>query len=111
MSRSSSFVAGAAVAVLLLGGCGGGPEAPLARETFESVMVELRRAAKQDSAGFEARRAEILKAAGVTDSMLLGFVRAHREDLEYMTGIWEAADRRLNGPPEGDTAADSLARR
>lgn len=112
MSRLSGPIAGAALAALLLSACGGGTKAPMSRETFETVIADLRAAELQtDSAGFEARRAQILGAAGVTDSLLLEFVRAHEGDLEFMTDVWVAIDRRVNAPPGGDPAEDSLTRR
>lgn len=82
---------------MLAAACGNEPEAPIDRQTFEDVMVELRKAVEDaDSAAFAERRREILESAGVTDSALLAFVRIHEVDLEYMAEVWESIDARVN---------------
>ncbi|MGH7502807.1 MAG: hypothetical protein ACREL7_13760 [Longimicrobiales bacterium] len=104
-SRSSTV---ALLALALAAGCGrAGPTAPMDRDAFIEVMTELRLAAREfkDPSAFDARKADILAAAGVTDSTLMQFVRVYREDPEFMSLIWEEVDERLNPPPfERDTA-------
>lgn len=112
MRKCLSRLIPAALAALALSACGRAPASGLDREVFEQVMVDLRRAELEtDSAGFEVRRDAILKAAGVADSLLLGFVRAHASDLEYMVDVWESIDRRVNGSVGGEAAVDTLSRR
>jgi hypothetical protein len=74
-------------------------------EAFIRVMVELRQAERTsaDSLAFDARRRDILERAGVTDSMLYGFVRAYRGNAESMSAIWDTIDARLNPPQGADT--------
>lgn len=87
--------------------CGGSPDTPIDRQTFEDVMVELRQAVEgADSVEFAERRRAILETSGVTDSVLLAFVRAHEADLDYMSQVWESIDARVNGPSAN--ASDTL---
>lgn len=85
-------------ALLLAASCG--PRAPevMDREAFIDVMVQLRRAEleAEGAAAFTARRDEILDAAGVTDSMLVAFSRAHGLDAEYMAAVWDSIDTVVN---------------
>jgi len=91
----------AALAGLVVSACGGGGTPQLERATFEDVMVALRTAQLEtDSAGFAGRRGQILDSAGVTDSLLLGFVRAHAADVRFMSEVWESIDGRVNARAE-----------
>ena len=74
------------------------PGEPMTRDTFVQVIVDLRRAAleAESQAAFEARKAEILRQAGVTDSALLAYTRVHAGELEFMTALWDTIDARLN---------------
>jgi hypothetical protein len=96
---------------VLISACqGGDPTAPIERDEFIEVMVELRLAAREftDPSAFDSRKAEILVAAGVTDSTLIQFARAHQRDPAYMSSIWEIVDERVNSPPfEPDTSGVS----
>jgi hypothetical protein len=82
------------------------------RETFVHVMAELRDASRStsDAALFDARRREILEQAGVTDSMLLSFVRTFAADAEYMAAVWDSVDARVNPRDRAGGEADSVAR-
>jgi hypothetical protein len=75
------------------------------RDSFVRVMVELRQAERtlKDSIAFDERRRAILRESGVTDSMLIGFVRAYQSDAEYMTSVWDTIDARLNPTLSPDT--------
>jgi hypothetical protein len=85
--------------------CRNGEPSGLGRDTFIDVVVQLRRAAVQypDSALFDAHRAEILREAGVTDSMMNTFVARHNRDVQFMTEVWDSVDRRLNPPPSTES--------
>ena len=78
------------------------PMAPMSRETFIDVMVELRRAAAQDTsqAAFEASKGRILEAAGVTDSALIEYVRLNAARIEFMAEVWDSVDARLIAAPD-----------
>ena len=91
------------IAAALLFACsdGSGPDAPISSETFVAVVSELREAAARhggDVEGFERDKAEILERAGVTDSTLYAFVRAHRQDLGSLTAAWDSVNLRLMTP-------------
>jgi hypothetical protein len=99
--------------LIMTGGCGPPAAAPIGRDEFIDVMVELRKAAQQHrtEVAFDARKAVILRAAGVTDSALLAFVRAHEADPAFMSSVWEAIDARVNLPPDSlppDSARGAL---
>jgi hypothetical protein len=87
----------AAAALAAVPACSGS-EPAIARETFIDAMVELRRADREtdEPDAFEARRAEILVARGVTDEDLLGFVRAHEGDLALLAAVFDSINARLN---------------
>lgn len=78
------------------------PHEPMPRETFIHVMVELRRAAQESpsQAEFEARKEAILAEAGVSDSALVAFVRAHEGRLDYLSALWDSVDARLRAGPD-----------
>jgi hypothetical protein len=88
-------------AVLAVPACSGGdPTAPIDRDAFIEVMIELRLAAREfrDPSAFDSRKDQILADAGVSDSTLMRFVRAHQDDPEYMSEIWERIDEQVNPP-------------
>lgn len=72
-----------------------GPQ--LEPETYVDVMVALRRAHRQTAtpAEFQARRQAILQEAGVTDSLLVQWVRSRGEDVELLTALWDSINARL----------------
>lgn len=77
----------------------------MSRETFVEVMVELRKAALQDTSqsAFEVSRTRILERAGITDSLLLEYVRLHASRVEVLAEIWDSVDARLIAPPDTTT--------
>lgn len=78
--------------------CDRDPEGPeLATETYIDVMVALRRAQTYETtpAEFAARRAEILREAGVTDSVLVQWARAHGGDVTLLAAVWDSINARL----------------
>lgn len=88
----------AVVAALVLVGCRDEqPVGPMPRETFIEVMVELRRVVAENptQAEFEARKAEILEEANVTDSALVEYARVHGRELEHMAEVWDSVNARL----------------
>jgi hypothetical protein len=60
-------------------------------------MVELRRAAREAAGGgdFTTLKQEIMARHGVTDSMLVAWVRRRAGDVEQMSAIWDTIDARL----------------
>jgi hypothetical protein len=93
------------VCAMLAVGCRPAVTAPMESDAFVRVMVALREAERTtaDSLAFDAKRREILERAGVTDSMLYGFVRAYRSETEFMSSIWDTIDARLNPVKTEDT--------
>ena len=92
--------------MVALPACEREPQGPdLRAETYIDVMVELRRAhtPQMSPAEFEAKRAEILAEAGVTDSLLVQWARAHGRDVALMSAVWDSINARL-------TAAEDPAR-
>lgn len=88
----------AIAALFVLASCRGEqPIEPMPRETFIEVIVELRRATTgaATQAEFEARKAEILESANVTDSALVEYVRLHGRVLEHMAEVWDSVNARL----------------
>ena len=108
MTRAGAILLGV---LLTVAACGGrSPTTPLDREAFIEVMIELRTAAREfrDPSAFDSRKAQILTDAGITDSTLMQFVRAHRDDPEYMSEIWERIDQQVNPPAlQTDTTGPS----
>jgi len=94
-----------AVLALVATGCTDATSGPVSRDAFIDVMVELRQAAHavRDSTVFALRRDSILRAHGVTDSMLVEYVRRSSADVRLMAEIWDTIDARLATP--ADTAA------
>jgi alkylhydroperoxidase family enzyme len=74
------------------------PATSISEARFIEVVVALRYAAASTGspAEFETRREEILRQAGVTDELLLEFVRARGQDVAGMRAVWDtiAARRR-----------------
>ncbi|HEX7089713.1 MAG TPA: hypothetical protein VF192_06225 [Longimicrobiales bacterium] len=71
-----------------------------------AVYVELRRAAREleDSAAWEARRAEILRRHGATPRALQAFVDEHAADPAFLAALWDTIQARVE-------ATDSAASR
>lgn len=85
-------------APIVLAGCRSEqPVEPMPRETFVEVMAELRRAVSQNpsQAEFEARKAEILAEANVTDSALVEYVRLYAHRLDHMAEVWDSVNAKL----------------
>ena len=66
-------------------------------ETYVDVMVALRRAHRQtaSAAEFQTRREQILREAGVTDSLLVEWVRTRGTDVELLASLWDSINARL----------------
>lgn len=98
--RQCFFAVAAGLALLV--GCGDAPSEPISRDAFIDVIIALRQAADgvRDSAVFAARRDEILRAHGVSDSMLIQYVRRHSRDVQMMAEIWDTIDARLAVPSD-----------
>lgn len=97
---------GLVLGLTVVGACAEEPQGPdLDTDTFIDVMVQLRRAQTWETtpAEFEQRRAEILREAGVTDSVLVQWARARGTDVTFMAEVWDSINARLV------TAADSAA--
>ena len=97
----SSLILTAAAAILLACSDGSAPDVPIPPETFVAVVSELREAAAVrggDVEAFEQDKAAILARAGVTDSTLYAFVRAHRQDLGGLAAAWDSVNLRLMTP-------------
>ena len=96
------------VALLAAGGCRAPTDEGLTQETFVTVVAELRQAsALSEPEEWEVRKREILDAAGVTDSMLMAYVRRHGDRLPAMLEVWDSVAERLR-PPESRSPADEL---
>lgn len=72
-------------------------DAPIDRETFVAVYVELRIEALRWDGGRlpEAERDRILREHGVTADDLRGFVQTHGRNVPYMTEVWTEVDERM----------------
>lgn len=72
-------------------------DAPIDRDTFVAVYVELRVEALHWDGGRlpEGERDRILQEHGVTADDLRAFVQAHGRDVPYMTQVWTEVDERL----------------
>lgn len=99
-ARWRRAVTGAVLVAGLLACGGAAPNEPMTRDTFVQVMVDLRRAAAAAASQeeFAARRAEILRQAGVSDSALLEYTRVHAGELDHMSALWDSIDARLSRP-------------
>ena len=81
---------------------------PISRSVFVSTYVDLRLAALRhpDREITREERARVLREHGVTEEQLLGFVDAHYRDAEYMEGVWDEVEGRLDSlRTAGDTAS------
>lgn len=88
----------ALIGLFAAGSCRGEqPVEPMPQETFVEVIVELRRAVTQNptQAEFEARKAEILEEANVTDSALVEYARVHGHQLDHMAQVWDSVNAKL----------------
>jgi len=88
--------------LLVLFGCGGGPQGDtIDREVFITTYVDLRIAALDtDSARVgESERDAILQQHGVTADDLTTFADVHGADLEYMRDVWAEVELRLDSDP------------
>ena len=95
-------------ALVAAAGCRAPTDEGLTQETFVAVVTELRQAAALSEPGeWDARKREILDAAGVTDSMLVAYVRRHGDQLPQMLEVWDSVAERLR-PPESRRPADEL---
>lgn len=96
------------IALLAAAACRAPTDEGLTQETFVTVVTELRQAAALSEPGeWEMRKREILDAAGVTDSMLVAYVRRHGARLPEMLEVWDSVAERLR-PPESRSPADEL---
>ena len=78
-------------------------EAPgvMGRDAFVDTYVDLRTTAvtSEDGVLDEAERAEVLVRHGVTEAELVEFARVYGADAEYMRGVWDEIEDRLDEPP------------
>jgi len=98
--------------VIALAACGdGSPSATdgdvLDRETFIATYVDLRAAAVRAEGMVlsDAERATILARHGVTEEQLMDFARVHGQDVEFMRGVWDDVEARMDAQrvlPGGD---------
>jgi hypothetical protein len=94
--------------VVFAGSCRAPTDEGLTSEAFVAVVTELREAAALSEPGeWDGRKREILDAAGVTDSMLVAYVRRHGGQLPQMLEVWDSVAERLR-PPESRTPTDEL---
>jgi hypothetical protein len=96
--------------VFAAGACGPDEPTVMDRGAFIDVMIQLRQAELDaDTAGFGARRDEILASAGVTDSMLVEFARVRGRDAAFMAEVWDSIDKVVNEvrDPEEDLVPDT----
>ena len=92
-----------ATAALLIS-CGGDPSAPepISRELFIDTYVDLRIGAVRSPGRVlpAQTRDSVLISHGVTEAQLLGFVEARGDDLDFMRGVWDEIELRLDAEPE-----------
>jgi hypothetical protein len=92
-----------AVGAILLFGCTGGATTALSDERFIDTVIELRQAAiahRDDPDAYVARKDEILRDAGVDETMIREYVEVHGSDLQHMARIWTAINERMSEPAE-----------
>ncbi len=106
ISRSARALArgGALILALSAVSCGGtepveAPATAVTREAFITTYVELRAEAIRsgNSQIADDARAEILRSNKVTEEDLLAFVEVHGEDVDFMRGVWDEVEARLDG--------------
>lgn len=108
----------AALCAYVLSGCSGSsPNEPLTSADFIEIMVELRHAAYQTTPEqFAERKEQVLRQAGVTDSMLTAWVERNATNVPLMAEVWDSIDARLaailieaqdSDDEEGDGGADT----
>lgn len=89
--------------LVLAAGCGGsGPVGQadavrLDRETYITVLVELRVAARDaaDPAEYHRRKQEILDRHGASDEDMMRFTEAHGGNVRLMAEIWDTVHARV----------------
>jgi len=92
---------GVAALVLILAlpvwGCERETAAPLGQDTFVEVMVSLRRASREAEGqeDFEARKAEILRQAGVTDADMRAYARIAAGNAPELAEAYDSIAARL----------------
>jgi hypothetical protein len=103
MSRLFSSRSVILVLTLSTFACTGEPTASpdiagLDRETFIATYVDLRTAViRGDTHDLSDQdRARILSDHGVTEEDLLGFAAAHGENVDFMRGVWDEVEARLD---------------
>lgn len=83
----------------VLTACAGADQATaIDRDRFVTTVVELRQAAVQtrgDPDSYDAMRAQILQANGVTEDELRQYVEMHGENVEHMAEVWNDINSRL----------------
>jgi hypothetical protein len=92
-----------AVGAILLFGCTDGATTALSEERFIVTVAELRQAAiahHDDPDAYVARKNEILREAGVDETMIRQYVEVHGSDLQHMARIWTAVNERMTEPAE-----------
>jgi hypothetical protein len=101
LKAPSPFVFGL-LALLALPACDPGfpsseGNAPIDRETFVEVYVDLRAEAVRWDGGRlpENERDRILQEHGVTADDLRAFVQVHGRNVPYMTEVWTEVDERM----------------
>jgi hypothetical protein len=87
---------------MLLPGCRADAGDALVRDRYVDLMVALRELARDSDVPeeFYVRKDSVLRAAGVTDSMLVAYARRHGRDVAYMAAVWDSVAQRLI---DGDT--------
>jgi hypothetical protein len=101
---SRSFVTRAAssivlsAAILSMWTCTEETVAPVDRETFIQVYLELRVAAldSEDASIVQVDRERILEKYGITAEDMVAFADAHGSDVDYMRDLWNEIEIRLD---------------
>lgn len=106
MTCSSSFRTASLALALSAFACGGeGTTSAGAsvqdREAFIATYVDLRTAVIRGESHVlsDADRATILAEHGMTEEDLTRFAEVHGEDLNFMRGVWDDVEERLDGIP------------
>jgi len=97
MSAMRRFLYTACCAAVLAA-CAGADATAIDRDRFVTTVVELRQAAMQtrgDPDAYDALRAQILQANGVTEEELRQYVEVHGENVDHMAEVWNDINTRL----------------